>query len=150
MNVGSICKRKVVTASPQLGICEAAQLMRENHIGYLVIVAGEPRAPRSPIGVLTDRDIVVSVVAKRTDPATLRVGDVMSMQPTVVGETEAVDAALKTMLRMGVRRLPVVDPRGELSGVISLDDLLDFLAEKIEDLSGAIRNERQLEGVLRT
>ncbi|HJS89413.1 MAG TPA: CBS domain-containing protein [Steroidobacteraceae bacterium] len=149
MNVGSICNRRVITASPQLDIQAAAELMREEHVGFLVVVPETPRGPQPPLGVLTDRDIVVSVVAKRADPAMLKVGDVMSMQPVVAGESEAVDLALKTMRRAGVRRLPVVNGRGEIVGVLSFDDLLEFVAREMESLSGAVRNGRQIEGATR-
>jgi CBS domain-containing protein len=149
MNVGSICSRRVITASPQLDIQAAAELMREEHVGFLVVVPREPRGPQPPLGVLTDRDIVVSVVAKRADPGALKVGDVMSMQPVVVAESEAVDLALRTMRRAGVRRLPVVNARGEIVGVLSIDDLLEFVAREMESLSGAVRNGRQIEGATR-
>jgi CBS domain-containing protein len=149
MNVGSICNRRVVTASPVLDIQAAAELMRQEHIGFLVVVPEEPRGPQPPLGVLTDRDIVVAVVAKRADPASLKVGDVMSMQPVVAGESDAIDLALRTMRRAGVRRLPVVNGRGEVVGVLSLDDLLEFLAREIDSLSGAVRNSRQIEGATR-
>lgn len=150
MNVGSICTRKVVTASPQLDVQAAAELMRQEHIGFLVVVPQEPRSPQPPLGVLTDRDIVVAVVAKRADPASLKVGDVMSIQPVLASESDPVDLALRTMRRAGVRRLPVVNGRGEVVGVLSLDDLLEFVAREVESLSGAVRNGRQIEGVTRT
>jgi len=89
------------------------------------------------------------VVAKRADPASLKVGNVMSMQPVVAGESDAVDLALRTMRRAGVRRLPVVNGRGEVVGVLSLDDLLEFLAREIDSLSDAVRNSRQIEGATR-
>lgn len=150
MNVGTICNRRVITASPQLDVQAAAELMREEHVGFLVVVPEEPRGPQPPLGVLTDRDIVVSVVAKRADPASLKVGDVMSIQPYVVGEGEAIDLALKSMRQAGVRRLPVVNGRGEIVGVLSLDDLLEFVAREMDSLSDAVRNGRQIEGVTRT
>src|SRR5690348_1322553 len=109
MNVGSICKRRVVTVSPRAGLSEAARLMREEHVGYLVVIEDEPRSSRAPLGVLTDRDIVVSVVAREADPRALIVSDVMTARPVSVDEADAIDTALKTMLRIGVRRLPVVD-----------------------------------------
>jgi CBS domain-containing protein len=149
MNVGTICSRKVITASPQLDVQSAAQLMRQEHIGFLVIVPEEPSGPQPPLGVLTDRDIVIAVVAKRADPALLKVGDVMSMQPVVAGESEAVDTALRTMRRAGVRRLPVVNARGEVVGVLSFDDLLEFVANEMDSLSTTVRNGRQIEGVTR-
>ncbi len=150
MNVGNICNRRVVTASPLLDVQAAAELMREEHIGFLVVVPEQPRGPQPPLGVITDRDIVVAVVAKRADPASLKVGDVMTLQPVVVGESDAIDRALQTMRRSGVRRLPVVNAHGEVVGVLSLDDLLEFVAGEIDNLSAAVRNGRQIEGATRT
>ena len=150
MNVGSICDRQVITASPMLDVQAAAELMRNEHVGFLVVVPEQPRTPQPPLGVLTDRDIVVGVVAKRADPASLKVGDVMSMQPAVAGEHDAIDLALRTMRRAGVRRLPVVDAQGAVVGVLSLDDLLEFLAHEIDSLSGAVRNGRRMERETRT
>lgn len=149
MNVGSICNRRVITASPQLDIQAAAELMREEHVGFLVVVPETPRGPQPPLGVLTDRDIVVAVIAKRADPTSLKVGDVMSLQPVVAGESDPIDLALRTMRRAGVRRLPVVNGRGEVVGILSLDELLEFVAHEMESLSGAVRNSRQIEGATR-
>lgn len=150
MNVGSICNRRIISISPQLDVQAAAELMRQEHIGFLVVVPEDPRGPQPPLGVLTDRDIVVAVVAKRADPVALKVGDIMSIQPVVVAESDAVDLALRTMRKAGVRRLPVVNNRGEVIGVLSLDDLLEFVAREMDSLSGAVRNGRQIEGATRT
>lgn len=149
MNVGSICSRRVITASPQLDIQTAAELMREEHVGFLVVVPEQPRSAQPPLGVLTDRDIAVAVVAKRADPGALKVGDVMTMQPYMAGEGDAIDLAVRTMRRAGIHRLPVVNSRGELVGVLSLDDVLEYVAQQMDSLSGAIRNGRQIEGVTR-
>lgn len=150
MNVGSICNRRVITASPQVDVQAAAELMRREHVGFLVIVPEEPCGPQPPLGVLTDRDIVMAVVAKRADPASLKVGDVMSIQPVIAAESDAIDLALRTMRKAGVRRLPVVNSRGEIVGVLSFDDLLEFVAREMDSLSGAVRNGRQIEGATRT
>lgn len=150
MNVGDICSRRVTTTSPVRDVQAASELMRQEHIGFLVVVPENPRGPQPPVGVLTDRDIVVAVVAKRADPATLKVGDVMSMQPVVAAESDAIDAALRKMRRAGVRRMPVVNSRGEVVGVLSLDDLLEFVAGEMDNLSGAVRNGRRIEGATRT
>jgi CBS domain-containing protein len=124
--------------------------MREKHIGYLVVVDPEVvDQSLRPVGVLTDRDIVVSVVARETDPRALRVGDVMTQQPVTVGSAEPVERALREMRRIGVRRLPVVGQRGELIGVLSLDDVLEVLAGELQNIAGSIRNERVIEGSLR-
>jgi CBS domain-containing protein len=146
MNVGRICRRPVVTVTPQQELVSAAELMREKHIGFLVVVEEYGR----PIGVLTDRDIVISVVAKRADPGLLTVADVMTRDPATADEGESVPNALRTMRRMGVRRLPVVGSKGLLTGVLSLDDVLDVLANELAEVSGAVRNEQHIEGVQRS
>jgi len=150
MNVGNICQRKTITVDQRAEIAVAARLMRDRHVGYLVVVGNEPGTdlPR-PVGVLTDRDIVVTVIAKETDPKTLRAGDVMTLNPVTVGESDSVERALQEMRHSGVRRVPVTGSRGELVGVLSLDDLLEFLAGQIQNVAGAVRNERRIEGALR-
>jgi CBS domain-containing protein len=150
MNIGQLCNRNPITVGRSAELIEAAQLMRANHIGYLVVVDPEV-ADQSlrPVGVITDRDIVISVIARETDPHTLRVGDVMTPSPVTVGAAEPVDRALREMRRTGVRRMPVVGERGELIGVLSLDDVLEVLAGELQNLAGSIRNERAIEGSLR-
>jgi CBS domain-containing protein len=150
MNIGQLCIRNPITVRCSDELIKAAQLMREKHVGYLVVVDPEV-ADQSlrPVGVVTDRDIVVSVVAGETDPRALRVGDVMTQQPVTIGAAEPVERALREMRRIGVRRLPVVGQRGELIGVLSLDDVLEVLAGELQNLAGSIRNERVIEGSLR-
>jgi CBS domain-containing protein len=150
MNTGQLCNRSPITVRKSDELIRAAQLMREKHIGYLVVVEPDV-ADQSlrPVGVLTDRDIVVSVVARETDPRALRVGDVMTQQPVTIDVTEPVEKALREMRRIGVRRLPVTGRRGELIGVLSLDDVLEVLAGELQNVAGSIRNERVLEGSLR-
>jgi CBS domain-containing protein len=155
MNVGKICKRQVVTITPRTDVIAAAELMREHHVGFLVVVEPEfeperqPATLGRPVGVLTDRDIVISVVARGADPKELTAADIMSRAVVTIDEAEPVDHALRTMRRMGVRRLPVVGSRGLLTGVLSLDDLIAVLSSEILDVSGAVRNEQRIEGVLR-
>jgi CBS domain-containing protein len=146
MNVGRLCKRQVVTVTPQQELVSAAELMREKHIGFLIVVEEYGR----PIGVLTDRDIVVSVVAKGANPSLLSVADIMTRDPATADEGQSLDGALRTMRRMGVRRLPVVGSKGLLTGILSLDDVLDVLAAELAEVSGAVRNEQHIEGVLRS
>jgi CBS domain-containing protein len=151
MNVGTHCKHQVVTVTPRTDLVAAAELMRAQHVGYLIVVEPEPRARFGrPVGVLTDRDIVISVVARNADPTLLTAGDVMNREPVVADEADSLDQALRTMRRIGVRRLPVVGANGMLTGVLSLDDVLDVLAAEISEVSGAVRNEQRIEGVLRT
>ena len=148
MNTGQLCNRNPITVRRTDELIKAAQLMREKHIGYLVVVYPEV-ADRQPVGVLTDRDIVVSVVARETDPRALRVMDVMTQDPITIGAAEPVEKALGEMRRIGVRRMPVVGQRGELIGVLSLDDVLEVLAGELQNVAGSIRTERAIEGSLR-
>ena len=150
MNVSKICTRKTVTVRPGLNISEAAAVMRGAHVGYLVVV--EPMggsAAEKPVGVLTDRDIVVSVVSKNANPLDLRVGDVMSRDLVTVDESKPAKSALVLMRKHGVRRLPVTGEDGRLVGVLSLDDVLGTIATDLQELVDAIRTERTIEAVLR-
>ncbi len=150
MKVGDICGRNVVTVREFDELTAAAQLMREKHIGYLVVV--EPNVADGtlvPAGVLTDRDIVVGIVAKGTDPRTLRVGEVMTREPLLAQEDSSVSSAVRRMREIGVRRMPVVGHAGQLVGVLSLDDVLDAFAEELMDVARSIRHELKMEGALR-
>jgi CBS domain-containing protein len=147
MNVGELCKRDAVVVRGSDELATAAEKMRDEHIGYLVVV--DDGAGRDPIGVLTDRDIVVTVVARGVDPHTLKVEDLMTRNPVVVKEADTIEAALQAMRAIGVRRVPVVSLRGHLTGVLSLDDVLDGLADELGTIATTIRNERQFECSLR-
>lgn len=150
MHVGDICHRDVVTISPQVSLCDAARVMREKHVGMLVVV-GSPaeHAERVVQGVLTDRDIVVSVVGRNVDPKDLKVEDVMTRNPLLAAEGQSVSAVLRLMRVDGIRRVPVVGASNELVGVMSIDDVLDVVADQLTAISGAIRDERARERVLR-
>lgn len=150
MNVGEICVRNVVTVRESDELSKAAAVMREQHVGYLVVV--EPKVGESgfaPVGVLTDRDIVVGVVAKDTDPKALRVGDLMTRQPVVVHESASLNEALGEMRNIGVRRMPVVGRGSILVGVLSLDDILGAISEELLGVAGSVRKELKVEQALR-
>jgi CBS domain-containing protein len=150
MIVSKLCRPDVVTVKPHQELVPAAELMREHHVGYLVVVEPDlANETQKPVGVLTDRDIVVTVVARQLDPRAFRVEDVMTREPVVVGESDSVAKALESMNRIGVRRLPVVGTRGQLVGIISLDDVIDALADQLGNVAGSIRNEQRIEEALR-
>ena len=150
MDIGKICQKKVVTVRKSEELIRAAELMRERHVGYLVVVESDlADGLDRPIGVITDRDIVVTVVARAADPSALLVGDVMTQQPVTVSENDSIEKALQEMRRIGVRRLPVLGRRGEITGVVSLDDILDVVADEVANLAGSVRNERRIEGSMR-
>jgi CBS domain-containing protein len=149
MNAGSICQRLAFTVAKTAAVVRAAQLMREKHVGYLVVVDTDSARERAPIGVLTDRDIVITVVAREIDPGTLDVGDIMSASPVTIEESASMEVALRKMREFGVRHLPVVDSKGDLAGVLGADDVLKVLGGDARDLVYAAQKERQVEGELR-
>jgi len=150
MKVRDICQREVVTVRPQDDLLSAAHLMRDRHVGYLVVVQpGIKPATLKPVGVLTDRDLVVSVMAREANPRELCVDDVMSRELVAACEDDALRVALAQMRRVGVRRLPVIGEYGELVGVLSIDDAIDALTQELAAVAGSIHAEQQVERTLR-
>lgn len=144
MTAGTICARNVTTVDPDADIATAAAVMRENHVGYLVVT--EPYLGLlTPIGVLTDRDIVIKVIAKGVDPRSVTVRDTMTRDPLVAQETADVASTLVRMRGLGVRRVPVVGAGGALVGVLALDDVIGYMAGEFASLAGSIRNEQRFE-----
>lgn len=144
LTAGELCTRNTVIAYRKTGINEAARLMREQHVGSLIVV-DETVAGRVTAGVLTDRDIVTAVVARDMNPSALTVGDVMTTDLVVAREEDSVLDVLASMRHKGVRRLPVTDARGVLIGVIALDDLLGVVSEQLHAVVAAIETEQQRE-----
>jgi CBS domain-containing protein len=141
MNAGELCNREVVVAYKDTPLVEAASLMREHHVGSLVVVV-DRLSERVPVGILTDRDIVVAVVAKAVDPRSLKVGDVMAAGLLAVHEKDGIPDALRMMRENGVRRLPVLTPSGALAGILTIDDLLELMAEELGGFARTIDRER--------
>ncbi|NUY31082.1 CBS domain-containing protein [Paraburkholderia sp. JPY303] len=134
MNTGTICTRDVTVCGRQATILEAAQLMREQHVGDIVVV--ETIGGRNvPVGMLTDRDIVLAIVAKQANSEKIFVNDVMSSPPALVDAGDDLWLAASRMRLNGVRRLPVVDAAGALTGIVSLDDLLEAVAGLLSELA---------------
>ncbi len=148
MSVAEICNREVVIADKHMTIVMAAQLMREHHVGSLVVV-DEKAGDQKPLGIVTDRDLVIEVLAKNAPMEELVVGDVMGPELLTARESDGIWETIMRMRAMGVRRLPVVDPQGVLTGIISMDDLLQFLAGELADLVKLVRREQKREEVTR-
>lgn len=149
MAVGELCNREVVVTEKSISVAEAARLMRTHHVGDLVVVE-EQGGRRVPVGIITDRDIVVEVVAAGVNPDALKVGDIMGPGVATVRESEGLFEALRYMRDKGVRRMPVVDRAGGLAGILTLDDLLGLLAEEMTELAKLVSHERQREAAART
>ena len=144
MSIEKFCRREVVTATRDMSVAEAARLMRETHVGDVVVIDGLRPGTR-PVGMLTDRDIVLEVVAAGLDPASVKVGDLLC-EPlvTVSGTTGYVDT-VRIMAEHGIRRLPVVTESGDLVGIVTLDDLLALVVVPLADLAGVPPRERRRE-----
>ena len=134
MPVGEICNREVVFAERTTTIVEAARIMRRYHVGDLVVV-DEVQGRRVPVGMVTDRDLVVEVIAREQPFASCTVSAIMSATVVCVPETAGVIEAIQLMRSHGVRRVPVVDAGGALVGILAADDLLDLLAEELSALA---------------
>ena len=126
VSVGRICVRTVIVADPKETARDAARRMTREGVGALVVVDDA----RRPIGIVTDRDLMARCVADGLDPAATALAAVMSAPARTVRESTEIEEALKLMARIHVRRLPVVDPEDRLVGILSLDDVLDLLAEE--------------------
>jgi len=134
-NIGEICSREVVVATRDTTVAAAAQLMRHHHVGTLVVCETANGSRRIPLGIVTDRDIVIEVVAPELRADTITLGDIMDPEFVTARETEGVVQTLEIMRYKGVRRLPITGPDGELVGIASIDDLLGVLAEELTDIA---------------
>jgi CBS domain-containing protein len=144
LNAGDICNRIVTVAERDMSLVQAAQLMRDHHVGCLVVV-DETGAGRLVVGMLTDRDLVTAVIAQEVDPNTLRVEDVMTSDVVSALEEDSVMDLLGLMRRKGLRRIPVTTPGRVLQGLVTLDDLLEIFAEQLRALVLAIEAEQMRE-----
>jgi CBS domain-containing protein len=144
MAIGEVCNREVVVVRSGTSVADAAQLMRTHHVGDVVVVR-ENGGRNEPIGIVTDRDLVLEVMAEELDPNLLTVGEIMGSGVVVVKEDTGVFESIRYMRENGVRRMPVVDGCGGLAGMVSMDDLLELLAEELMHLSRLTQFEQQKE-----
>jgi len=148
MSAGEYCNREVVVVLKSEPVSEAISLMRSHHVGDVVVVETTATGTK-PVGILTDRDIVLEILAEGVDLGAVSIGDVMSYElVTVTEDTKLIDT-IKLMRDKGVRRIPVVNQQGELQGLLSVDDILELLAEQLTDIVDLINKELNREGRLR-
>mgnify|MGYP001610500650 CR=1 FL=1 len=141
MTIGQICNREVVFTARDTTVQAAAKLMRHHHVGTVVVV-DEMEGRRVPAGIVTDRDIVIEVNAVDLNPAVITVGDIMAPELVTVRESEDLLQAVEIMRYKGVRRLPVVDPDGNLAGIVSIDELFEALTEQMMEMARILGRER--------
>jgi len=148
MSIGYVCNRDVVILNRKTPINEAVQVMREHHVGNVVVVE-EGSKGRIPVGILTDRDVLLSVVARQIEMAALVADDVMSTDLLCAREEQEVLDVIECMREHGVRRVPVVDAEGSLVGIVTLDDLIGIVAQEMAGLLGVITRQQKKEKELR-
>lgn len=148
MSIGEFCNREVVIADPETTALEAAQLMRQFHVGSLVVVDSMD-GPRRPVGIVTDRDIAIEVVAKQVAPGSVRLGEMLVGTLATVAINEGVFDTLRYMRENGIRRMPVVDANGQLAGIVTMDDFLGLLSDELTELARLMAREQKHETTLR-
>jgi CBS domain-containing protein len=141
MLVSALCQLEVACCGLQTTILEAAVLMRHKHVGDLVVVSNDAE-DRAPLGIITDRDIVLEVLGAGRDPAKTTVGEIIRRPVVLVNQDDDAGQALEQMQSHGVRRVPVVDHHGRLCGIITADDLLKSLAADANRLVETISREQ--------
>jgi len=144
MSIGEICNREVITIQRDETVLEAAKLMRQYHVGAVIVV--DKRNDRLiPVGIVTDRDLVVEVLATELDQTVITVGDIMAPEVFTIKENTDTPEAIQFMRRKTIRRTPVVDEDGELVGIIALDDVMELLSTELLDVAKLIRYEHKKE-----
>ncbi|HEX4984640.1 MAG TPA: CBS domain-containing protein [Burkholderiales bacterium] len=148
MSIGDLCSREVVCAGRDTSVSTAARLMREYHVGSIVVV-DEQEGRRRPAGIVTDRDVTVAVVAPGLDPQVIQIGDLIGSELVCVPEDAGVAKVVDLMRRKGLRRIVVTDASGHLAGIVAADDVLSLLAEEMTGLASMVTRERQREASAR-
>jgi CBS domain-containing protein len=113
--------RDIVTCTPEATVMEVAQLMKDKDIGPVLIVDNEQS--KTLVGIVTDRDLVLKVIADGQDTRTTRVGDAMSKKLVTCRADDDVDVAMQAMAQFQLRRIPVVGENMKLLGIISQADV---------------------------
>ena len=139
MNIGSICSRRIVTIDSKATLAQAAAQMRDRHVGALVVTAASPEGLRVT-GVVTDRDLVIHVLAQSVDGSEFAIADLANRRIASVSEKDDSSLALDVMREFGVRRLLVTGAEQQLVGIVSLDDLAAACASDMDRLARVIRS----------
>jgi CBS domain-containing protein len=138
MSAGRICVREVDTAEISESVQAAADRMNSRNVGTLLVL----NPLRQPLGIVTDRDLTVRVLAKGKDPFATTVGEVMTQFPKMIRDNTPIEQAIAVMRSGPYRRLPVVDQTGKLVGLLSIDDILDLLTEEFREIGALLKAER--------
>ena len=148
MNLGTIAVKNVMTIPPRASVADAAQTMRETHVGDLVVV-DDKRGRAIPIGIITDRDISMATVALRISPEEVCVEDVMSSDLITARGDDSLTHVIELMKKNAVKRIPLVGSEGELEGIVTVGDVLNFLFGEFSALARMPQRQRRNEQLKR-
>lgn len=149
MPVSECCNVDVVCCGADMAVTDVAGLMRKHHVGD-VVVTEDQSGKRVPVGIVTDRDIVIETIALQVDVSSFTAGDLMSMPLATVPEEAGIVETLRMMRSHKVRRMPVVSANGALFGIVTADDLINLLAMELSMMTDAIVDQPLREARLRT
>lgn len=149
MQLGEACNREVIIIADNSSVIEAAKLMRDYHVGSIVVTKKDEGITK-PIGIITDRDLVIDVIAKDISPEKVTVSSIMNSKLITGKDTDQLWNSLRTMRTHGIRRMPVIDSNGSLVGIITADDILELFSEELLDLTRLIALEQKKEETLKT
>lgn len=136
MSIDDYCEKPAATVRGEETVRAAAQRMQQEGLGSLVVVTDG-----RPVGMITDRDLMLETLCNRLDPGSVRVEEIASRPLVSVEQDAPVREAVRMIRRHGVRRLPVVDDKGQLVGIVAADDLLSLAAAELSGLAVAVRSQ---------
>ena len=136
MPVKDVARTAVVTATTDQTAGNLATLMKEENVGCVVIEADD-----EPIGIVTDRDLVVTVLESRSKPSEVTAGEIMTETPVTVDVDTGILKATESMYEASVRRMPIVDENDKVAGIITMDDLLVLLTDELDNLASIVEAE---------
>ena len=139
MNIGDVCTREVILVDRNASLQQAAGLMREHHVGALLVTGSSPEGAQTVIGIVTDRDLVIEAVARGLSPTQTEVGRLAQGRLAALPAGASIDEAVSVMKERGVRRLLISSEGSQLYGIVSLDDLLGALGHEVAELAYAMR-----------
>lgn len=148
MPISECCNIGVVCCEPDTSVPDVAALMRRHHVGDVIVIE-KAAASRVPIGIVTDRDIVLETTALEVDAKVFTAGDLMSAPIVTVGEDAGLIETLRLMRNHKVRRMPVVTAAGTLFGIVTADDIINLLAMELQLMTAAIVEQPLQEARLR-
>lgn len=149
MSVGQYCNKRVSVLSQSASILDAAQLMRTKHAGEVVVV-DHAKGSTFPVGIITDRDLVIEIIAMEVNIDEVTIGSIMCLELITVNEDDSLHNALEMMKIHGVRRAPVINASGSLSGIISVDGILQVLSQDMTKVLELFDTEQRIEKTLRS